>query len=336
MTYLRISLDLTGEGLAVARQREECNRIIKQRGWKSVGEFVDNSISASDARKNRPGYDALVKAYEAGEFDALVCYDMDRLTRQPREMENWIDAAEQRGLDLVTANGECDLQTDAGQTFARVRMAFARGEVKRKSARQKAAALQRSTLGRPPLGVRLTGYTPKGDTVPDEAEIVRRIFRLFHSGESLRSIARTLTDGGVVTRSGRAWNPSNIRTLLTNPRYAGRAIYQGVPTGQMGDWEPLVSADVFDLIQARLNDPRRVSNREGTDRKHLGSGLYLCAECDEPTSSWSQGRYRCREGHVNRAQGPVDAWVRMVISARLRREETWPTCSRLPRPSSLP
>ena len=110
--YLRISLDHTGEGLAVARQRDECARIIGQRGWKHVGEYVDNSVSASDARKNRPGYDALVKAYEAGEFDALVCYDLDRLTRQPCQLEDWIDAAEGRGLALVTANGEADLTTD--------------------------------------------------------------------------------------------------------------------------------------------------------------------------------------------------------------------------------
>lgn len=304
--YLRISLDATGEGLAIDRQRAECQRIARQRGWRVVGEYVDNSISASDARKNRPGYDALVNAYEAGDFDALICYDMDRLTRQPRQMEDWIDAAEQRGLDLVTANGECDLQTDAGQTFARVRMAFARGEVKRKSARQKAAAMQRAELGRPPLGVRLTGYTPKGETVPGEADLVRRIFKMFDSGESLRSIARTLTHEGVTARSGKPWNPSSIRETLTNPRYAGRAIYCGEPTGKRGNWEALVSEDVFDGVQARLTDPRRATNRVGTDRRHLGSGLYLCDVCGEPVVSFSGGRYRCKNACVNRAHGPVD------------------------------
>jgi site-specific DNA recombinase len=321
VSYLRISLDATGEGLAVARQRDDCARIISQRGWKDVGEYVDNSISASDARKNRPGYDALVRAYEAGQFDALVCYDLDRLTRQPRQLEDWIDAAEERGLALVTANGEADLTTDGGRMFARVKLAVARAEVDRKSRRQRDAASQRAKLGRPPLGVRLTGYTAKGETVPDEAEVVRRIFKMFHAGESLRSIARTLTDEGTTTRQGKPWNPSTIRTILVNPRYAGRAIYQGRPTGGIGNWERLVSGDVFDLVQARLNDPRRVSNRQGTDRRHLGSGLFLCAVCNEPVSGWSQGRYRCKDRHVNRARGPVDAWVCEVMAARLRRED---------------
>ncbi|WP_368834146.1 recombinase family protein [Mycobacterium intracellulare] len=315
--YLRISLDHTGEGLAISRQREHCEQIIEQRGWTAVAEFVDNSISASDSRKNRPGYDAMVKAYDTGQFDALVCYDLDRLTRQPRQLEDWVDAAEGKGLALVTANGEADLTTDGGRMFARVKLAVARAEVDRKSRRQRDAASQRARLGRPPLGVRLTGYTPKGETVPDEAELVRRMFKLFHSGETLRSISRTLTEEGVTTRGGRPWNPSTIRTILTNPRYAGRAIYQGKPTGELGNWEPLVSGDVFDLVQARLTDPRRVTNREGTDRRHLGSGLYVCAECDEPVSSWSQGRYRCRDRHVNRSRGPIDDLVRRMIAGRL-------------------
>lgn len=319
--YLRISLDATGEKLAIERQRELCRQIIEGKKWELVGEYVDNSISASDARKQRPGYDAMVEAYASGLFDALVCYDMDRLTRQPRQMEDWLDAAEKRGLALVTANGEADLTTDAGRTFVRVRMAFARGEVERKSARQRAAAHQRAQLGRPPLGVRLTGYTAKGETVPEEAEVVKRIFKLFHAGESLRSIARMLTEENVTARSGRPWNPSSIRGILINPRYAGRAIYQGETTGSPGNWEAFVSDDVFNLVQARLKDPRRKTNRVGTDRKHLGSGMYLCAICEKPASSWSQGRYRCKEAHVNRSQNQVDQYVLDVVAERLRQAD---------------
>ncbi len=64
--YLRISQDHTGEGLAVARQREDALRLAKDRGWKVATEYVDNSISASDSRKVRPGYDALCRDFEAG------------------------------------------------------------------------------------------------------------------------------------------------------------------------------------------------------------------------------------------------------------------------------
>ncbi|MGZ4436910.1 MAG: recombinase family protein [Nocardioidaceae bacterium] len=77
--YVRISLDRTGEGLAVERQREDCRRIAHERGWTVVDEYQD-SVSASDRRKQRPGYDRLCGDYADGRFDALVCWDLDRLT----------------------------------------------------------------------------------------------------------------------------------------------------------------------------------------------------------------------------------------------------------------
>jgi DNA invertase Pin-like site-specific DNA recombinase len=321
--YLRISLDATGEGLAVERQRKECRAIVEARGWEVVEEYVDNSISASDSRKKRPGYDALVRDYEAGKYDALVCYDLDRLTRQPRQLEDWIEAAEHRGLALVTANGEADLTTDAGRLFARIRLAVARAEVERKSARQRSAAKQRAELGKPPLGVRLTGYTPKGELVPDEAELVRRIFADFLSTRNLRAVARTLNDEGIVTRRGKPWHPSTLQGILRNPRYAGRAVYQGQETGQRGAWVPIVSDEDYEAVQAVLDNPERVANRTGsTERKHLGSGLYLCAVCDQPLSAWSGARYRCRDGaHVNRSRPRVDEYVRTVIARRLSRPD---------------
>jgi site-specific DNA recombinase len=317
--YLRISLDATGEGLAVDRQRKECQRILDARGWQLAGEYVDNSISASDAKKNRPAYARLVADFEAGQFDALVCYDLDRLTRQPRQLEDWIDAAESRGLALVTANGEADLTTDGGRLFARIRLAVARAEVERKSARQRSAARQRADLGRPPLGVRLTGYTTKGDLVPDEAALVRRIFTDFLDAKNLRTVARALDAAGLHPRRGEKWHPSTLQGILRNPRYAGRAIYQGEETGERGAWPAIVTDDDYETAQAILDDPTRTTNVSGsTERKHLGSGLYLCAVCREPVSSWSGGRYRCRNGaHVNRSRGVVDHFVTEVIAARL-------------------
>jgi site-specific DNA recombinase len=318
--YLRISLDATGEGLAIERQREDGRRIATERGWTIVAEYTD-SISASDKRKNRSGYNQLVRAYRAGEFDALICWDLDRLTRQPRQLEDWIDAAEERGLLLVTANGEADLSTDGGRLFARIKASVAKAEVERKSARQRRALLQRSENGRPPLGVRLTGYTTDGKLIPGEAKAVRAIFARFTAGDSLRGITAWLTEQQVPTRNGRPWNPSTVRTILTNPRYAGRAVYLGQTNGHTGTWEPIVDDAAFEAVLAKLADPRR-RTQFGTDRKHLGSSLYLCGVCDRPVRSHSGGRYRCPEGgHVIRVAASVDDFVLKHIRARLARAD---------------
>jgi DNA invertase Pin-like site-specific DNA recombinase len=321
--YLRVSLDATGEHLAVSRQREDCQRIAAERGWTIVDEYVDNSISASDRRKDRPAYNRLSRAFDDGEFDALICWDLDRLTRQPRQLEDWIDAAAARGLLLVTANGEADLSTDGGRLFARIKASVARAEVERKSARQQRAALQRAERGSPPGGPRLTGYAADGSLDPDEARMVAAVFDRFHAGDSLRGITAWLAETAVPPRNGRSWNPSSVRTMLTNPRYAGRAVYRGASNGQAGSWEPIVDDSVFDAVQVKLSDPRR-RTQVGTDRKHLGSGLYLCGvtACGLTVRSHSGGRYRCPAGgHITRLAASIDDFVLGVLRERLSRPD---------------
>jgi DNA invertase Pin-like site-specific DNA recombinase len=111
--YLRMSLDTTGEGLGIERQRAECEQVAKAKGWEIVGEYVDNSFSASKAKVVRPGYEQLMADLTLNKFEAVICYDLDRLTRQPRQLEDWIDLSRERDIALITANGEADLSTDS-------------------------------------------------------------------------------------------------------------------------------------------------------------------------------------------------------------------------------
>jgi site-specific DNA recombinase len=325
--YLRVSLDATGEMLAIARQRKECLAIAAARGWTVVAEFADNSVSAYSRTKIRPGYAAMVQAYKDGKFDALVCWDLDRLTRQPRQLEDWIDAAQDKGLLLVTANGEADLTNDNGILFAGIKANVARAESARKAARQRAALKQRAEAGRPPLGVRLTGYTTAGEVAGDEAAIVRQMFERFYMGDSLRGIAGWLGQQAAPTRHGGPWGSSSVRAVLTNPRYAGRSYYNRKQNGLSGPcvpgtWPPLVEEWLFEAVEVMLAGPQR-RKQVGTDRKHLGSGLYLCGVCGGPVRSHasvraaggpSRLRYRCPAGgHITRTAGPVDDLVVSLV-----------------------
>ena len=171
-----------------------------------------------------------------------------------------------------------------------------------------------------------------GAVVEDEAAVVRQLFTRFHAGDSLRGIVAWLAEQAVPTRSGRAWNPSSVRSILTNPRYAGRVVYRGQypgeVNGKMGAWPPLVDEWLFDAVQATLCDPRR-RKQIGTHRKHLGSGLYLCGVCDHPVRSHTSTqngrqrlRYRCPEGgHVSRSAAPADDLVLRAVRARLAKPD---------------
>lgn len=255
--YLRISQDREMDGLAIDRQREDCENLAAYRRWDVVEIYVDQSVSATDKTKVRPAYTRMVTDYEADRFSAIICYDLDRLTRQPRELEDWIDRAESHGLALVTANGDADLSTDGGRMYARIKAAVARAEMERKSARQSRAQKQRAEQGRAPKGVRPLGYSVDGDVIEKEAHAVRAIYSSFVSGGTLRGIARALSgtpeDGRsqipTVTKHTRTlalernakrvaegleprpvpadtpWDPSSVLGILRNPRYAGYSAY---------------------------------------------------------------------------------------------------------------
>lgn len=249
---------------------------------------------------------------DAGKIEVVVGVDLDRLLRSTRDLNTLID----HGLQVVTVDGEIDLSTADGEFRATMLAGIARFEVRRKGERQTRANKQRAEKGTPPSGVRLSGYTQSGQIDDVEAAIVRELFARFRAGETLKGLATWLEERGIPTRHGGRWNASTLRGLLTNPRYAGRSVYRGEVVAD-GRWEAIVTADLFDIVQAMLSDPRRLTNREGTARKHLGAGLFLCGVCDSPVKTNGR-RYWCA-GHVTRGMDPVDETVEGVVRARLAR-----------------
>lgn len=314
--YVRLSLDATGKRLGVKRQLMACRAIAKAKGWTVVEEYEDNSISAFKKDVVRPRYNQMEKDFRAGKFTRIIVWDLDRLTRQPRQIEDWIDAVEGMDFEIATATGDIDLNNREHRKQARNKAADAAAEMDRKSARQKLAVAQRLKRGKVPAGVRLTGYTKKGKIKPDEAEVIKRIFAEFTEGKALRHIANGLNADAIDTRSGRPWHPSSVRTMLLNPRYAGRQVHNGAATGKLGKWKPIVDNEIFDQAQGILRDPSRKKNRTGTARKYLGSGLYECGICRVKVTTNGQ-RYSCPRCGRIRTMAPIDKLVLDSITARL-------------------
>lgn len=288
--YLRISLDKDGDEAAVARQRVDAHDLAAKRGWEIVEEYLDNSVSASKASVVRPAYEKMRRDYRSGLFDVIICYDLDRLTRQPRQLEDWIDEAEHRGLVLVTLNGEADLSTDNGRMFARIKVAVARGEIERKSARQKRANEQHASRGAWQFSRRPYGYervSGRIRVVESEAEIVREGYRRYIAGESYYSLANDWNAREVPTFDG-PWSMTRVRALLRNERYAGLVLYKGQPVeleeGYSISWEPLIDRRTWDDYLATRSARKRAGSWS-TKAKHLLSGIISCAVCGAPLAA---------------------------------------------------
>ena len=124
--YARISKD-DGSALGVGRQIEDCTAEAERRGWTIVDRYVDNNVSASKT-KPRPEYERMLDDVRAGVIDAVIVWDVDRLTRKPAELETFIDLADRHGLSLASVGGEIDLATPQGRLTARIKGSVARHE----------------------------------------------------------------------------------------------------------------------------------------------------------------------------------------------------------------
>ena len=141
------------------------------------------------------------------------------------------------------------------------------------------------------------------------------------------------------------WSPSTVLGILRNPRYAGMSTYTpkkyqadggrrrswraqivrddaGEPV--RGQWEAIVDDETWWRAQEVLDDSERVTNTSSsTQRKHLGSGLYLCgvvvdvdgSVCSKKVTGGPRG-YRCA-GHIVRSGAAIDEYVTELIAERL-------------------
>ncbi len=334
--YVRISQDREGAGLGVERQRADCEALAKRLGWSVVSTFTDNDLSAYSG-KRRPGYRALLADLDAGRADAVLAWHTDRLHRSPRELEEYVDVCERRGVVTHTVKaGEIDLSTPSGRAVARTLGAWARFEVEHKSDRTKRAQLQAAEAGRWFGGARPFGWEVRehGEAVIDrrEAEVIRKCTHAVLAGASLGSLAAELNSRAVLTSTGKQWNATTLRQVLRRARNAGLSTYNGEVVGK-STWPALITEDTWRALCAVLDDPER--RRSSSNRlRWLLPGLATCGACGDTvrTATVASNRaagttrtvYRCRvtgRGHVARAAQPVDDFVTRLVVARLSRPE---------------
>lgn len=274
--YLRISRDPKADGLANDRQREDCETIARRNEWPVVQVYEDTA-SASQRNVQRLSYERMRRDFDAGKFNVLICWDLDRLTRQPRQLEDWIEAAEDGGLKLVTANGEADLSTDGGRMFARIKASVARQEIERKSARQRRKNEQLATDGLPAPGRRKYGWELDGITVREsEAAHLREASRRVLQGDSLRSIIRDLEQAGVPSPRGAQWTHVGLRAMLLRERMAGILVRRG-QVQPFSRIQPILEMSEWEALRDLLTDPSRHTSR-GKESAHWLTGILVC-EC---------------------------------------------------------
>lgn len=341
--YARISSDADDDRLGVTRQVKDCTAEAKRRGWRVVDTYVDNDVSATRS-KVRPEYRRMLADLEAGRITGMIVWDVDRLTRTPRELEDIIDLADRRGLSLASIGGEIDLSTPQGRMTARIKGSVARHEAEQMSRRIKRKLEEKAEAGTP-HGFPAYGWRrldvvddqgrkigSRDELDPEHAGAVREAARRLLAGESLRAIAADFNARGIEPPRCPPWSSTTLRQVLTRERNAGLRRHRGKVIGP-GAWPPIYDPGTHDRVVALIADPSRRTSK-GSTRRHLLTGLARCGRdgCEgtmvvnvgRMTGSGKRQRpaYVCKACYrVRRKQESVDELVEKTMIARLQRSD---------------
>jgi DNA invertase Pin-like site-specific DNA recombinase len=302
--YTRLSRDKTGLSTSTADQERECRAYCDRSGWTLVTVLTDNDVSASNG-KPRPAYLELIRMLGSGQAEAVVVWSTDRLYRRPLDLEELITLAETQHLEIVALHsGLVDLSTPDGRAQARIGVAMNKAEVERLSERvlRKRASLRAE--GKWTGGHRPFGYdpVPAEDGVgkvlipnAQEADAIRKGATALLNGSSLRAVARTWNEAGLLTPAkAQPWTLSHVREVLRRP----------LP----GILSPSDRAKILARLPGRADGPR-------ASGRYLLTGLMICEKCGGRMvgkATRTQRRYVCLESgrlHLSVLARNVDVTV---------------------------
>ncbi|MFB7907628.1 recombinase family protein [Kitasatospora sp. NPDC056076] len=302
---VRISDDREGEGLGVGRQEADGRTHADRIGWGIAEVIVENDTSAFKRRKVRlsdgssalrvvrPGLRRSLELLASGDRDGLLAYDLDRYTRDPRDLEDLIDLVEQQRVPVTSVTGSLRLDSDADITMARVMVAVANKSSRDTSRRVARKHEQLAEQGKPGGGgARRFGYERDGITVKKgEADAIKKMAEMVMGGASYYDIANYLNANGPMPVSAERWRERSVQSILTGPRIAGLRVFRGEVVGP-AVWPAIIEREAWDELQTAIANHMGHRRRGALTFKRWLNGLLFCGLCDTALVGWS-GEYWC-------------------------------------------
>lgn len=350
--YNRLSSNRDGKASNVKEQDFD-NRNYADDHRLSVVEpsYVDDGKSASDhSRARRDGFEDLIADIKedtrAGKTCGILCTELTRLYRRPRELEEILDPADRTEIRVrirTTDDGkEWDLRTANGRRELRDTVNAAAwysdyvSEKVRKKAKHRALVGRRNGGG-PGYGFNLKNAVRDNQgsileyeqvTINEpQAEIIREVAERALAGQTIRSICNDLNRRREWTRRGKRWTASTMQRLLTNPAIAGLVRHKDLPELVQAQWPAIIPESEWRKLQAALTKPGRRTNFVNA-RTALLAGFLYCGICGKKlTADRNQdGKrvYTCRRdshrqgcGRLKRLGDPVDQLITELVISTL-------------------
>jgi site-specific DNA recombinase len=309
----RISTDEVNQPYSLEAQSKGLESFVdSQPGQSITHRFVDQ---ASGATLERPGLQAALTAARAGEFDVLLVYRIDRLTRSIVGLMSIVEELDAAGVALRSATEPIDTQGPVGRMLLQLLGIFAEFErgllIDRISKGFERKAARGEWLGGPaPFGYTLDSPTKTLVPAPAEAALVQAIFAKYADERfGATALASWLNETGQRSRNRKLWSNQAVLRIIRNQVYLGK-IAHGDDIHD-GKHEAIVHEGVFARAQVLLDERAAESTTmRPTTSEYVLTGLLRCVSCgDAYVGASAHGRggfyryYVCRTRQVKGARG---------------------------------
>ena len=281
-------------------------KINKNPEWQMAGIFADEGISGTQAKK-RPEFLKMIRLCRQRKIDIILTKSLSRFARNTVDSLKYIRELRELGIAVISEKENINTLTAESEMLITIMSCFAQAESESISKNVSWGVRQSFKNGNVPMQyARLLGYRKgKNDApeiVPDEAEVVREIYRCYLDGMSMNLIAARLN------AKGSPYRKAVIQRILTNEKYMGDALLQKTyvtdcitkktrkNNGELPMYlvknhhEPIISRADFNRVQEEM--ARRSAKRAIADKltkteqgkysaKYGLSELLICGECEE-------------------------------------------------------
>ena len=324
--YCRVSTDDEEQLTSYEAQKNYyTDKIMTNKEWTMAGIFADEGITGTSARK-RPEFLRMIRQCKQGKIDIVLTKSISRFARNTVDCLNYVRALKELGIAVIFEKENMNTLEVDSEILLTMLGAFAQSESESISANVRWGIRQAMKEGKVTIQYKyLYGYR-KGDDgkpeiIPDQAEVVIKIYDLFLSGTPVRGIQEYLNANSVPNINGEPkWARSAIDSILTNEKYCGDVLLQKTfiddcinkkvkkNTGQLPMYlvqnhhEGIISRETFDAAQAELarrsagKSPSKKNAPTGRSRyssKYALSDRLYCGECG---TRYQRCTWRNRDG----------------------------------------
>lgn len=308
--YCRVSTDSDEQASSYEAQIEHYTSYINEPpDWTLAGIYANDGISGTNTKK-RDEFNRMIDECMAGNIEMIITKSISRFARNTLDCLKYIRQLKDKNIAVFFEKENINSMDSKGEVMLTIMASLAQQESQSLSQNVKMGLQYRYQQGEIQVNCKwFLGYTKdeKKRLVidPDEAEIVKRIYREYLEGASMLKIARGLESDGILNGAGREkWHTSNLNQILRNEKYIGDALLQKTYTTDFltkkrvmnhgivpqyyveNSHEAIIPREIF--MQAQEEQIRRRivhTSPNGKNRSfsgvHCFSNTILCGNCGE-------------------------------------------------------